>query len=173
MAKNVVSCVMKDSVMRTNVAAPETLKNLKLTQFWLTAYFSYWFALIKILSCSIYLMAFSDPHHFHICPMLCLSFSLLIHWSLSLSLSSPSTHHSVSPIVISYKYSTDLMRWYHCNKLIESKRLFHLGIAHNMWQTVGHSFVQFRFFNNSMLWRLLQILIYFVSWLKPYFHWQR
>jgi len=37
------------------------------------------------------------------------------------------------------------MRWYHCNKLIESKRLFHLGIAHNTWQTVSHYFVQLDF----------------------------
>ncbi len=54
--------------------------------------------------------------------------SPFIHWSLSLS---PSTPHSCSPVMISHKYSADLMRQYHCNKLIESKRLFHLGIAHN------------------------------------------
>jgi transcriptional accessory protein Tex/SPT6 len=38
--------------------------------------------------------------------------------------------HSVLPVEISHKYSNDLVRGYHCNKLIESKRMFHSGIAH-------------------------------------------
>ncbi len=36
------------------------------------------------------------------------------------------------PVEISNKYSADLMIGYNCNKLIESKRMFHLGITHNI-----------------------------------------
>jgi hypothetical protein len=98
----------------------------------LTVYLSNWFELLKILRSSISLTAISDPHHFHFCPMLCislysLSWSVALFLSLSLSLSL----HPVSPVVISHKYSADFMRWYHWINLMESKRLFHLGIAHN------------------------------------------
>jgi hypothetical protein len=57
------------------------------------------------------------------------------------------TPHFVLHIENSHKYSTDLMRQYHCNKLIERKQLFHLGIAHN---------------------RLIQMGIYF--WMHSHFH---
>jgi len=39
--------------------------------------------------------------------------------------------HSILPVENSHKYSADLMRRSHCSKLIESKRMFHLGIPHN------------------------------------------
>jgi hypothetical protein len=39
--------------------------------------------------------------------------------------------HSILHVVISHTYFDDLMRGYHCNKPLESKRMFHLGIAHN------------------------------------------
>jgi hypothetical protein len=41
------------------------------------------------------------------------------------------TPHSILPVYDSHKYSADLMRGYHCNKVIESKWMLHLGIAHN------------------------------------------
>jgi hypothetical protein len=40
---------------------------------------------------------------------------------------SPLTPHSIVTCADSNKYSDGLMRWYHCNKLIEIKQLFHLG----------------------------------------------
>jgi hypothetical protein len=40
---------------------------------------------------------------------------------------------SVLPVLISHKYVDDLMIGYHCNKLIEPKRMFHLGMAHNIY----------------------------------------
>jgi len=39
--------------------------------------------------------------------------------------------HSILPVEISHKYSADSMKDYHCNKLIERKQMFYLGIAHN------------------------------------------
>jgi len=48
--------------------------------------------------------------------------------------------HSILPVEISHKYSDDLMRGYHCNKLIESKRMFHLGIAHDSILNVQNVF---------------------------------
>jgi hypothetical protein len=44
--------------------------------------------------------------------------------------------HSILPVDNSQKYSADLMRDYHCNKLIGHKRMFHLGIAPNTLSTV-------------------------------------
>jgi hypothetical protein len=70
--------------------------------------------------CSISLTGISDPCHFHFCPTLCLSLlNCCSFFSLSLLLHQLPT--LFSPIVISFKYSADFMRWYHCNKLIESK----------------------------------------------------
>jgi hypothetical protein len=40
---------------------------------------------------------------------------------------------SVLPVLLSHKYVNDLMRGYHCNKLIEPKWMFHLGISHNIY----------------------------------------
>jgi len=50
---------------------------------------------------------------------------------LSLSLSFSLIPLSVLPVLISHKYTDDLMWGYHCNKLIEPEQIFHLGIAHN------------------------------------------
>jgi hypothetical protein len=38
---------------------------------------------------------------------------------------------SILTVDDSHKYSADLMRGHHCNKLIQRKRMFHLGITHN------------------------------------------
>jgi hypothetical protein len=78
--------VTKRIIMRTNVAAPEKLKNLKAAQFWLTVYLSYWFCMAK----NTQMFNFSNDH-FWPTPFPFLSYapslSMLIHWCHSLSLS--------------------------------------------------------------------------------------
>jgi hypothetical protein len=55
--------------------------------------------------------------------------------SLSLSFSLPPIcpiPYSVLPVTIPHKYLDDLVKDHYCNKLIESKQMFHFGIAHNI-----------------------------------------
>ncbi len=114
--------------MRANVMAPAKLKDLRSTQNWLTVCLSYWFVLTKILRCLISLTAISKPKPSPFSTNAS-SLTLLICHSFSLSLS------SVSPLHFHLCHSTKIRRCfmiqYHCNKLIESKWLFQLGIAHN------------------------------------------
>jgi hypothetical protein len=55
------------------------------------------------------------------------SITLLIRCSLAFSHSSINSPTLFLPVVFAHKYYADFMRRYHCNKLIESKYLFHLG----------------------------------------------
>jgi hypothetical protein len=58
----------------------------------------------------------------------------MLTYSFTLSLFPSSLPCSpILPAVISHKHSYDLMGWYYCNKLIERKWMFHLGIAYNTW----------------------------------------
>jgi hypothetical protein len=115
----------KSNVMRANVKVPDYPKNLAHTQILIDICLTFWFALLKILRCSI-----SSNTHFQLLlkPLLpnALSPPLLICCSVSLCL----IPFSILPLLISHKY-VDLLRGYHWINLIEIIRMFHLGIAHN------------------------------------------
>jgi hypothetical protein len=136
---------------------------------------SYWFALINILRCSIYLRSFLKPTPFPNST----NTPSIAHYSAALCLPIRRFCHFILPVDISHKYSDDLMKGYHCTKLIESKLMFHLGIAHNImngnffyqwifwiiWQC-NYSTIFFKFLQNSYQWGWLAVteaLVYFQS----------
>ncbi len=61
--------------------------------------------------------------------------------------------NSVLPVEISHKCSDDLMRGYHCNKLIKSKLMFHLGIAHNRIMDNNWKLLKFKW--EKQFWQIL------------------
>jgi hypothetical protein len=128
--------MVKHCVIRENVAAPDYARNSEPAQMLINSYLTYRFALLKILKCSISSMVISNPRQNHFNPILSLPLSL----SLSLSLNPLLCLSllplcliplSVLPVLIPHKYADDLMRGYHCNKLIEHELMFHWGITHN------------------------------------------
>jgi len=80
---------------------------------------------MSVINLNQYIIHFNIHSPSSINPSLCLSFCPLCLIPLS-----------VLPVLISHKYSADLMLDYHWINLIEPKRMFHLGIAHNNINTV-------------------------------------
>jgi len=118
------SIVLFERMLRSQISwiISETTQ---ISKSWLTVYLFYWCLSLRILRCWFHQRSFL-PTPFPSSTN-ATSLSPLIHYlSLSLPPICPLPQY-VLPVYISHKYSADLMFDYHWIKLIESKRLSHLG----------------------------------------------
>ncbi len=97
----------------------------QISQSWLTVYLFYWCLSLRILRCWFHQRSFL-PTLFPFSTNATSLSPLICFLSLSLPPICPLSQY-VLPVYISHKYSADLMFDYHRIRLIEPKRLSHLG----------------------------------------------